>query len=123
MVNLKKLIVSNVVMLLVSLFMIMLVSVITYVFRWQADLAMIGITFSYIIAGYCGGICLKFSCLKEEEKSIAGKMLQAMVASMLFVLILLGISFGILGNEIIVDGRLLLIAMLLVGSATLGRII
>ena len=69
MYKMKKYIISLSVMMLVSIISLVLVSALTYLFKWQADKAMIGIIVTYIVAGFFGGICLR--CKRKIAGAIA----------------------------------------------------
>ena len=47
------------VMMIVTVMSLLVVSALTYWFKWQADKAMIGIIATYIVVGFFGGICLR----------------------------------------------------------------
>ena len=46
-------------MLAMTVISLLVVSALVYLFKWQADKAMIGIIATYIVVGFCGGICLR----------------------------------------------------------------
>ena len=60
MFKMKNYIISLSVMILVSIISLVLVSALAYLFKWQADKAMVGIIVTYIIVGFFGGICLRY---------------------------------------------------------------
>lgn len=122
-------------MSLVSILSLILLSVLTYIFKWQANTAMIGITGTYILAGFLGGLTLKFAELwkgrkkeegvqvQRENTSVGTKMIEAISAATFFMGILLLLSVITMQEKFELSGRFLTIWMLLLGSACLGRIL
>ena len=51
----KKYIAALGVMWMVSIVSLVIVGLLTYLFKWQADKAMIGIILTYVLAGFVGG--------------------------------------------------------------------
>lgn len=132
--RMKSIVRSVIIMSLVSLFALLVLSVLTYVFKWKAPQAMIGITFTYILSGFAGGvgiggnICrrLKKGNLKASETeniSVGKKMVEAIFAASVFVGILILLSLLVVQNGFSLSGRFLMIWMLVTGSACLGRIL
>ena len=118
-----------------SLLALLIISLLTYGWKWQADKAMLGITFTYIIAGFAGGLSMKWMpriwkrwhtdrILTEEGNiGVGGKMLESLLAGTIFMLILMMLSAFFAVNEIQITSRFFLIWMLLAGSTALGRIL
>lgn len=109
-------------MILASVLLLAGVSALAYRLKWQAQQAMAGITAVYILTGFFGGVLLHKS-RKEQEEKLSRKLLQGIFLGSLFMGLLLLVSFMGLEKEIAVSGRLLMIWMLLAGSAALGRIL
>ena len=136
--KIKSYVIAFVVMILVCVIMLTTVSVCSYMYKWYADKALIGITLTYILAGFWGGVVMKClekgSCWRKrrknseenvvkEEKNTAKKMQEAILLGSLFMLFLTVVSITGIGNSFEISGRMLLIWMLLTGSACLGRIL
>lgn len=133
--KMKAVAISILSMSLVSILSLMILSILTYIFKWQADTAMLGITGTYILAGFCGGLALKFAHLwkgrkkedgvqvQRETISIGTKMVEAILTATLFMGILQLLSLIAGTGTFELSGRFLTIWMLLVGSACLGRIL
>lgn len=125
MYKIKKYIFVICMMLIVALVSLLVVSVFTYMLKWHADKAMLGIVVTYILSGFAGGFFLGKYKKKENQAncSIREKLIEAICVSALFF-ILLGL-ISILGLHIpfSFSGRLLLILFLLTGSACLGRVL
>lgn len=131
-------VVAIVVMAVVSVISLLIVSGCSYNFKWYADKALIGITITYIMAGFFGGFALKRQegkgwlwngqkigddSVGNKEKSMAKKMLEAILLGSIFMLILLAVSTLVVQNPFEISSRMLMIWMLLAGSACLGRIL
>ena len=116
----KSFLIVMIIMFLSSMIFLLVTGVLTYVLKWQADKAMIGIIFSYIFTGFMGG---RAKCYFSTNQNMAVKLLEGIVLATLFMLFLMGLSLALLGNDIFISGRVLMIWMLIVGSACLGRIL
>ena len=109
------------IMVVVSVICLWMVSALTYTYKWQADKALIGITITYIVTGFCGGLSQKI--MNKDTYSMGKKMLEAIVMSSLFMGILIVLSVYFVQNPLEVTSRFLMIWMLLMGSTCLGRIL
>ena len=114
-------IVTLLVMVVVSLICLLVVSAFSYFYKWQADKALVGITITYILAGFVGGFAYKL--MDRKEKNIGKKMLEAILISSIFVGVILGVSTIVLQQPLVISSRFLSIYMLLAGSACMGRIL
>lgn len=125
--RIKKYIVAIVFMFMISIAMLLIVTTLTYAFKWQADKAMIGIVVTYILAGLAGGICLRYFGKKEyvapQKNKIAKKALEALILSNIFLLLLLMLSVFGLQNSFGFSGRFFMIWVLLFGATFLGRVL
>jgi len=110
-----------IIMVVVSAICLCGVSVLAYRYKWQADKALIGITLTYILAGFIGGLSQKI--MNKEQKSIGRKMLDGIVLSTIFMGGLIVLSIYIVQNPFEISSRFLMIWMLLMGSTCLGRIL
>lgn len=66
MYKVKKYVISLCIMMIVATVFLLIVSALTYMFKWQADKAVIGIIITYVLAGFAGGISLR------KERKIIG---------------------------------------------------
>lgn len=119
--KIKNLFITIIIMLLVSTISLLAVSALTYIYKWQADKALIGITITYILAGFFGGLFLKWKT--KEQLSMGRKMLEAILLSVIFVGILVTASVFVMENSFVISSRFVMICMLFVGSTCLGRIL
>lgn len=118
--------IAIIVMMLVSLIALLVVSVFTYLFKWQADKVMVGIIVTYILAGFAGGFCMK--CLEKkqygnEKIGLGKRAVGAFVLSNIFLLLLLGVSIFVIHSPFEFSERFLMIWSLLISSTFLGRIL
>ena len=113
--------IAIIIMFIVSVLLLLMVSMLSYTYKWQADKALIGITCTYIVAGFVGGFVQKI--MDKEQKSMGRKMLEGMVLSTTFIGGLVLISVCLLKNPMVISSRFLMIWMLLMGSTCLGRIL
>ena len=117
----RNLLMVMVIMMLMSAISLLIISVLSYFYKWQADKALVGITITYILAGFIGGITQKF--LDKSERNMGKKMLEAILISSIFVGVILGVSTIVLQQPLVISSRFLSIYMLLAGSACMGRIL
>ena len=68
--KIKKYVVSLCVMIAVSILLLVVVSTLTYAFKWKANKAMIGIIVTYILAGGAGGLCMRNVMYKDSGKRV-----------------------------------------------------
>lgn len=88
MCKIKKYIVALMIMLFTALMALLMLSVLTYMFKWQADKAMIGIIVTYILTGVAGGFSIAYGEKKETWKTV----LEILLVYVIFILLLRGIS-------------------------------
>jgi len=113
-------VITVMIMCFISIIVLLGLSVLTYIFKWQADAALIGITLVYIVSGFAGGrVRKRFS----DETNIGKKLLEGLFLGTLFMFVLSILSVIIMRNEFDISSRFLMIWMLLAGSAALGRIL
>lgn len=120
----KGTVISLVIMLMVSGLSLLLVSTLTFLFKWQADKAMFGIIATYIASGFVGGLC--FSRIEKKLNVRIGKIrngkaaIEAVKLSTIFVLIL--VLCSVIGFRIPFEfsSRFLLIWLLIAGSTFVG---
>ena len=90
----KRYVVSLGIMMVTVVVSLMIVSTLTYSFKWQADKAMVGIIVTYILAGFMGGVFVG----KDGERTIRRNVIEAGGLSFLFLLFLVlcsGLGFHI----------------------------
>lgn len=119
--KIRSLIVVWATMMIVSIICLLGVSTFTYTYKWQADKALIGITVTYIITGFFGGLVMRIQ--NKDEKSMGRKMLEAIFLSVVFMLLLVVLSAFVMHIPFEFSSRFLMIFMLLTGSSCLGRIL
>lgn len=118
--TLTKWIVPLFVMTVISMLMLIGVSMLAYIYKWYADKALIGITLTYIVAGFIGGKVLN---RLSEVKDMNKKLLESILLSVLAMALLVLFSLLVTENEFGISSRFLMIWMLITGSASLGRIL
>ena len=106
----KKYVVSLFVMMIVSIVLLVIVSTLTYLLKWQADKAMIGIIVTYIFVAFSGGISIKGK----------RKILSAVMLGTLYVLLLVGVAYMGFQIPFTFSKRFLLIWLLVVCSTYVG---
>ena len=125
--RIKKYLIAIVIMSMISVAMLLIVTTLTYAFKWQADKAMIGIVVTYILAGLSGGICLRYFGKKEyvmeQKNEIAKKAVEALILSAVYLVLLLTISIFGLQIPFGFSGRFFMIWILLFGATFLGRVL
>ena len=110
MFKMKKYIISLSVMILVSIILLVLVSALTYLFKWQADKAMIGIIVTYVLGAFAGGLGIKSK----------RKMLAAVVLGTVYIFLLAEVAYLGLHIPFELSKKFLLIWLLVVCSAYVG---
>lgn len=116
----RQIAVSLVTMGVVSLLMLLGLSVLSYIYKWQADKALVGITLTYIVAGFAGGKVIR---RLSEELDMGKRLVEGILLGSAFMVLLILISLLATENSFGISGRFLMIWMLLVGSVCLGRIL
>ncbi len=99
---------------------LLLVSFWTYRFKWQAGMAMQGITYTYIVTGLLGG--LTYGGL-SAKKGIGMALLFGMVLSSLYWAIPGGVAMLIFKENISDIGRFALVWGMMAGGITAGILI
>lgn len=109
------------IMFLIAAISLLFVSAISYLYKWHADKALIGITVTYILAGFGGGLVQKK--MSRESKRMGKKMLEGILLGTIFIGIILLIAVLILENPFAVSSRFFMLWMLVAGSCCLGHIL
>lgn len=118
--TIKNLFISLVVMALASVLILFAVSALTYLFKWQAPQAMIGITLTYILTGLAGGVLLG---ILNGPVELRARVVHGLILGSAYMLILLRLSATIVENAGWDYMRMIMIWILLVCSSVLGSFI
>jgi hypothetical protein len=125
MYHVKKYAIAMGIMLVTSVVALLLVSTFAYVFKWQADKAMVGIIVTYILVGFAGGFGMRWGEKKEDGKinshGIKKNVIETLLLSSMFMLFLLVVSIMRFQNVFMFSRRFLMIWGLMASSAFLGR--
>ena len=116
----KQIVIPIVAMILTAAIMLFAVSILSYIYKWQADKALVGITITYIATGFIGGVIKK---KVSDETDITKRLLEGIVLGSVFMFLLIGGSILFTENSLAISSRFLMIWMLITGSASLGRIL
>lgn len=119
--RIKIILVPLIFMIIITFVCLVIVSLLTYICKWQADKALIGITVTYILSGFSGGLVQKRQ--NKDEKSMGNKMLDAVLLGILFMMLLVAVSVLVARIPFEFSSRFLMLFMLLIGSTCLGRIL
>ena len=121
MYKMKKYMLAIGVMCVTSVASLITVSLLTYLFKWQADKAMIGIIISYVLAGMAGGYQLSWrpkTCSdKMREIGMGQKVTGTLILSILFMVILVSCSCLVFHISFEVSKRFFLIWLLVASSS------
>lgn len=113
-------------MVVVSIVCLFVVSLFTFLFKWQADKALIGIIVTYILAGFTGGFVLRCMEKKNEGGSRSGigqKIIEVLLGSGIFMILLFMCSVLVLQIPFEISKRGLIVFVLFLSSAFLGRVL
>ena len=118
--------IGNLIIIIVFMFLIaaislMLVAAFSYLYKWQADKALIGITVTYILAGFSGG--LMQNRWNRGNKTIGKKMAEGIALGTVFMAIIVLMAVFALESSVAVSTRFLMLWMLVAGSTCLGHIL
>lgn len=116
----KKIGIPLVIMVMMSVIMLLVVSTLTFLFRWKADKALLGIIFTYIVVGVIGG---KSQKRLSETTRIKEKILEGICLSAYFIGVLVVFSFVLLEKGESFSTRFFMTGILIIGSTCLGRIL
>ena len=125
MYHVKKYAIAISIMLVTAVVVLLIVSTLTYLFKWQADKAMIGIIATYVIVGFVGGLGMKLGEKRgNRENDFHGvkiKVKETLLLSSMFMLILVIVSIWGAQHVFAFSGRFLMIWGLVASSAFFGR--
>lgn len=116
----KKNLVPVLIMLLVSVVLLLVLSLLTYIYKWQADKALLGITITYILVGFFGG---KIQKRLSQTTDMSRKLVEGIILGIIFIGLLLCISLFVIEKEWSFTSRFFMVGMLITGSVCLGRIL
>lgn len=115
-------------MFLISALSLLVVSLLTYRFKWQAPQAMVGITVTYILTGAFGGLlqgCLRYGCLNKEclnrTPELRERIINAGTLGVAYTLILFLLASALAGESGLEYSRWFSIGILLVCSSIFGQ--
>ena len=116
-----------IIMGITSAIALVILSVFTYLLKWQAPQARVGITLTYIISGFLGGFlsCIiggrrKKKEVKNTENSTKITLIKGTTQGAIYMAVLLSISILLSANENWDMVQILLVWILLTASSTLG---
>uniref|UniRef100_UPI004055FEE7 TIGR04086 family membrane protein n=1 Tax=Agathobacter sp. TaxID=2021311 RepID=UPI004055FEE7 len=119
----RELFLTMVAMGLTSFLLLLVIGIMTYFFKWQADSVMLFLTFVYILTGVVGGMVHRKLCpQKEKYNELFQKIGWGLLVGSLYMLILQIISIAGLKNNTVDIGRVFLIWFLIAGSAAIGEL-
>ena len=114
--KIKKYAISLVVMMVTVIVSLLIVSTLTYIFKWQADKAMIGIIITYVLGGFVGGVSFR----KSEKEKWVKKILESFMIAIFFVIVATMISVLVMQNPFVFSSRSILILLLITSSVLCG---
>lgn len=144
--TIKSILLSLIIMGIVSVVMLLVLGVLTYILKWQASQAMVGITLTYIISGFVGGITqgvlLRRGPSKIKEVEVLGmasakgalsslentselreRMINGLLLGTSYMLLLLILSIVFTQNANWDFTRLIMLWILLTCSSVLGSFV
>ena len=116
-------VISILLMALLSLISLLLLSILTYLFKWQAPEAMMGIILTYILAGFGGGLLSKSLPEANDTKQLRNIVMDSIIKGSGYMLLLILISLLTTeptGFDVL---RILAIWLLIVAGYAMGRIL
>ena len=114
--KIKKYAISLVVMMMTVIVSLLIVSTLTYIFKWQADKAMIGIIITYVLGGFVGGVSFR----KSEKEKLVKQILESFMIAIFFVIVATMISVLVMQNPFVFSSRSILILLLITSSVLCG---
>ena len=133
--KIKKYLITIVVMLVVSVLALIILGLLTYWFKWQADKAMVGIVVTYVMAGATGGVIFKMlqarggdRCYIEEKKinrlsTESAAILDSLLLTIIYIATLFVASILFLKTTPIVSSQLFMIFGLVLCSVFVGKLL
>ena len=120
--KIKSFVISIIIMLIISVLSLLLVSVFTYLFKWQADKAMIGIMVTYALAGFAGGYFLGME--KSNQQMQTNKMgknaMESLILSLSFMCLLILCSVLVYDMSFVLSERFFISGLLVFSSSFLS---
>lgn len=125
--TIKNTLFAVIIMGMVSVIVLVILSIFTYLLKWQAPQAQVGIILTYIISGFLGGVLPsvigergKKKEVKNTERSTKNAIIKGITQGTIYMAVLLTISILLSANESWDMVQILLIWILLSVSSTLG---
>lgn len=124
--TIKNTLFAVIIMGITSAIALVILSVFTYLLKWQAPQAQVGIILTYIISGFLGGVLpsmigeRKKKEVKNTENSTKITLIKGTTQSAIYMAVLLSISILLSANEKWDMVQILLVWILLTASSTLG---
>ena len=115
-----------IIMGITSAIALVILSIFTYLLKWQAPQAQVGITLTYIISGFLGGFLSYIICGSGKKKgemtdnSLKNTLICGVTQGTIYMAVLLTISILLSANESWDMVQILLIWILLSVSSALG---
>ena len=122
--KIKIYVVSLCTMWIVSIVSLVMVSVLTYLFKWQADIVLIGIILVYVLAGVTGGVWISKMHKKihnNNKRSTIHMFGRAALLASMYILLATIISLMFLENTLEFTRQTIMIWILAVGSVYIGE--
>ena len=116
MYDMKKHMIAIGIMIIVSMISLLVISAFTYIFKWQADKAMIGIIITYVLAGFSCGVYLR----NRSQIGHRRKLIEALEIGTAYMLLLLLLSCFVVKIPFEFSVNFLLIWMLVSCSIFVG---
>jgi hypothetical protein len=115
--------ISVLLMALISLISLLVLSLLTYLFKWQAPEAMIGIILTYILAGFGGGLFSKSLPDTDGTQQLRNIAIDSLIKGSGYMLFLVLISLLTTELTDVNILRILSIWLLIVAGYAIGRIV
>ena len=106
-------------MVVVSVVSLIVLSTFTFLFKWQAPQAQVGIILTYILSGLAGGM-VSAIFKNRGENSLSKKLISGFTLGTIYMVMLLLISIAVSANSQWDMGQIVLIWILLCCSSVLG---
>lgn len=125
--KIKKYLITIVVMLVVSVLALIILGLLTYWFKWQADKAMVGIVVTYVMAGIAGGVMTKI-CSRMQPYGCAAKenivqIMEVFLVAISYILALSVASILLFKTSPIMSFQLFMIFGLVFFSVFIGKLL
>lgn len=124
----KNMIIALILMGVLTVLLLALIGIVTYYLGLQADESMLMITMVYILVGVFGGVAYSFLERIQMKRSIVQlglpqRILRGVILGSVYMLILLLLTFWVIGENVEDWLRLGLLWLMVCGSCILGNIV